>query len=289
MLRREAEEAARLIATSLPSTAPLDMAARELADAAAALARQAVEPRPDPLPAIAAAAATLRDDAAAAVRRIEAASRSGGELLAEAPALLREAAEAIAATAAEAASRIAGLAESEAAAAQRAAVQAAGEAAAALLQAGTRVANDAEAAGARLARGAAVLEDAARDLARIAEEAEAGSSALRQMAEQQAASHAQPCAPGTAAHAALSGIEAAPPVLRATLARLGEVDGEVRALLAEAETLAVQATEAAAPMPEAVQAHTPALLDSLEATIGRLRSVATALALAGDAASRRAA
>jgi hypothetical protein len=61
---------------------------------------------------------------------------------------------------------------------------------------------------------------------------------------------------------------------------LGGVETEVERLLRQAERIADPAGEDGFPRP--VAERTPELLESLEATIRRLQSVATAFAMAGD-------
>jgi hypothetical protein len=289
VLKREADNVADRNSLLLPTAVQLEALTRELAQAAAVIARDAATPPHDPLPTVLRAVEALRDEATEAVRRIESAAMDGAEILAEAPATLRAVAEAtgtaLAGSMEDAAGRLIALAETGFAAAQRSAMADAARATEMLAGVRDQVAQEAAQAGMELARGAAVLEAAAGDLGRVASEIEAGSGSLLKLVATNAAPPARDASPDTAAHSALSMIAELPPALRATLARLGEVDDDVRALLLDAEALAMEATAGAAPMPAAVQAHTPALLDSLDATIGRLRSVATALALAGDAAA----
>jgi hypothetical protein len=77
-----------------------------------------------------------------------------------------------------------------------------------------------------------------------------------------------------------------PPALSATLASLSGVESETARLLAEAESLAERAAAGVSghwPTPMLHQA--PAVLDTLDQAIRRLRSAATAIALATDSAA----
>ena len=77
----------------------------------------------------------------------------------------------------------------------------------------------------------------------------------------------------------------APDSLHAALLHFGAVEDEVAALLEAAEALAEESSGSdPLALPTAVARHTPALLDSLGQAIERLEAVATALAVAGDAA-----
>jgi hypothetical protein len=77
-----------------------------------------------------------------------------------------------------------------------------------------------------------------------------------------------------------------PPALSATLASLSGVESETTRLLAEAESLAEKAAAGVAGHGPTPMLHqTPAVLDMLDQAIRRLRSAATAIALATDSAA----
>lgn len=80
----------------------------------------------------------------------------------------------------------------------------------------------------------------------------------------------------------------ATPAVTETLCRLDGVETEVARLLREAELIA-GGPEPAASLPRDMVERTPELLESLDATIRRLQSVATAIAMASDGSRRPAA
>lgn len=86
---------------------------------------------------------------------------------------------------------------------------------------------------------------------------------------------------------ALPGEEEAPSAISATIRHLGGVEREAEALLLQAEALAqaVLSGEAIA-LPDQLAERAPSLLAGVETTIRRLRSAATALALASDGQAR---